>query len=65
MASVLISLDEYQGLKDEVGLLREALRNVLSVQLIRGDEGSTDIVSLAKALLEIDSIARAALKDKQ
>ena len=65
MASVLISLDEYQGLKDEVDLLREALRNVLSVQPIKGDEGSTDIVSLAKALIKIDSIARAALKDKQ
>ena len=65
MASVLISLDEYQGLKDEVDLLREALRNVLSVQPIKGDEGSTDIIALAKALLEIDSIARAALKEKE
>jgi hypothetical protein len=64
MASVLISLDEYQGLKDKVDLLREALRNVLSVQPIKGDEGSTDIISLAKALLEIDSIARAALKER-
>ena len=62
MASVLISLEEYQWLKDEVELLREALQNVLSVQPIKGDEGSTDILSLAKALLEIDSIARAALK---
>lgn len=48
---------------DEVERLREALRNVLSVQPIRGDEGSTDIIALAKALLEIDSIARDALKE--
>ena len=50
---------------DEIEQLREALRNVLSVQPIKGDEGSTDIVSLAKALLEIDSIARDALKEKE
>ena len=50
---------------DEIERLREALRNLLSVQPIRGDEGSTDIVSLAKALLEIDSIARDALKEKE
>ena len=49
----------------EIERLREALRNVLSVQPIKGDEGSTDIISLAKALLEIDSIARAALKEKK
>lgn len=48
----------------EVERLREALRNVLSVQPIKGDEGSADIVSLAKALLEIDTIARAALAEK-
>lgn len=50
---------------DEIERLREALRNVLSVQPIKGDEGSTDIIALAKALLEIDSIARAALKEKE
>ena len=50
---------------DEIEQLREALRNVLSVQPIKGDEGSTDIIALAKALLEIDSIARAALKEKE
>ena len=50
---------------DEIERLREALQKVLSVQPIRGDEGSLDIVSLAKALLEIDSIARAALKEKE
>ena len=49
----------------EIERLREALRNVLSVQPIKGDEGSTDIIALAKALLEIDSIARAALKEKE
>ena len=50
---------------DEIERLRGALEKVLSVQPIKGDEGSTDIVSLAKALLEIDSIARAALKGKE
>lgn len=50
---------------NEVDRLREALEKVLSVQPIRGDEGSTDIIALAKALLEIDSIARAALKEKE
>ena len=50
---------------DEIERLREALEKVLSVQPIKGDEGSTDIVSLAKALLEIDTIARAALKEKE
>jgi hypothetical protein len=50
---------------DEIEQLREALRDVLSVQPIKGDEGSTDIIALAKALLEIDSIARAALKEKE
>jgi len=49
----------------EIERLREALEKVLSVQPIKGDEGSTDIVSLAKALLEIDTIARAALKEKE
>jgi len=49
----------------EIERLREALRNVLSVQPIKGDEGSADIVSLAKALLEIDTIARDALKEKE
>ena len=48
----------------EIERLREALEKVLSVQPIKGDEGSTDIISLAKALLEIDSIARAALKER-
>ncbi len=51
--------------RKEIERLREALENVLSVQPIKGDEGSTDIIALAKALLEIDSIARAALKDKE
>ena len=50
---------------DEIERMREALKKVLSVQPIKGDEGSTDIISLAKALLEIDSIARAALKEKE
>lgn len=50
---------------DEIERLREALEKVLSVQPIKGDEGSTDIVSLAKALLEIDSIARVTLKEKE
>ena len=50
---------------DEIERLREALEKVLSVQPIKGDEGSTDIIALAKALLEIDSIARAALKEKE
>ena len=49
----------------EIERLREALQKVLSIQPIRGDEGSTDIIALAKALLEIDSIARAALKEKE
>ena len=49
----------------EIERLREALEKVLSVQPIKGDEGSTDIIALAKALLEIDSIARAALKEKE
>ena len=49
----------------EIERMREALEKVLSVQPIKGDEGSTDIVSLAKALLEIDSIARAALKGEE
>ena len=49
--------------RKEIERLREALRNVLSVQPIKGDEGSTDIISLAKALLEIDSIARIALRE--
>ncbi len=51
--------------RKEIERLREALENVLSVQPIKGDDGSTDIIALAKALLEIDSIARAALKDKE
>lgn len=50
---------------DEIERLREALEKVLSVQPIKGDEGSTDILCLAKALLEIDSIARAALTEKE
>ena len=50
---------------DEIERMREALEKVLSVQPIKGDEGSTDIIALAKALLEIDSIARAALKEKE
>jgi hypothetical protein len=49
----------------EIERLREALRNVLSVQPIKGDEGSTDMIALAKALLEIDSISRAALKGEE
>ena len=57
--------EEIELLRKERDGLREALQKVLSVQPIRGDEGSTDIIALAKALLEIDSIARAALKDKQ
>ena len=48
---------------DEIERLRNALQNVLSAQPIKGDEGSTDIIALAKALLEIDSIARDALKE--
>lgn len=56
---------ELAEIKDaEIERLREALEKVLSVQPIRGDEGSADIISLAKALLEIDSIANAALKEK-
>ena len=51
--------------EDEIERLREALEKVLSVQPIKGDEGSADIVSLAKALLEIDTIARDALKEKE
>ena len=50
---------------DDMKRMREALKKVLSVQPIKGDEGSTDIIALAKALLEIDSIARAALKEKE
>jgi len=50
---------------DEIERLRKTLERVLSVQPIKGDEGSTDIIALAKALLEIDSIARAALKEKE
>lgn len=50
---------------DEIEQLREAFHEVLRVQPIKGDEGSTDIIALAKALLEIDSIARAALKEKE
>ena len=50
---------------DEIERLREALERVLNVQPIRGNEGSADIIALAKALLEIDSIARAALKEKE
>ena len=50
--------------KERDGLL-EALGNILSVQPIKDNEGSADIISLAKALLEIDSIARAALKEKE
>ena len=49
----------------EIERLREALEKVLSVQPIKGDEGSTDMIALAKALLEIDSIARDALKEKE
>ena len=60
-----ITLDHLIKLRTENERLREALRNVLSVQPIKGDEGSTDIISLAKALLEIDSIARAALMENQ
>ena len=56
---------EIELLRKERDGLREALEKVLSVQPIKGDEGSTDIIALAKALLEIDSIARDALKDKQ
>ena len=51
--------------RKEIERLREALQNILSVQPIKGDEGSADIVSLAKALLEIDTIARDALKEKE
>lgn len=50
---------------DEIEQLRKAFHEVLSVQPIKGDEGSTDILCLAKALLEIDSIARTALKEKE
>ena len=56
---------EIELLRKERDGLREALEKVLSVQPIKGDEGSTDIIALAKALLEIDSIARAALKEKE
>lgn len=61
-----ITLQDILTRKDaEIDRLREALEKVLSVQPIKGDEGSTDIIALAKALLEIDSIARAALKEKE
>ena len=50
---------------DEIKRLRKALERISNVQPIRGNEGSTNIISLAKALLEIDSIDRDALKDKQ
>jgi len=49
----------------EIERLREALQNILSVQPIKDNEGSADIISLAKALLEIDSIARVTLKEKE
>jgi len=57
--------DEIELLRKERDGLREALEKVLSVQPIKGDEGSTDMIALAKALLEIDSIARDALKEKE
>lgn len=50
---------------DEIERLRKTLERVSNVQPIRGNEGSTDIISLAKALLRIDRIARAALKEKE
>ena len=50
---------------DEIERLREALEKVLSVQPIKGNQGSTDIIALAKALLEIDRIARATLKEEE
>ena len=50
---------------DEIERLRKTLERVSNIQPIRGNEGSTDIISLAKALLRIDRIARAALKEKE
>ena len=50
---------------DEIERLRKTLERLLSVQPIRGNEGSADIISLAKALLRIDRIVRAALKEKE
>jgi len=53
------------GAADEIERLRKALERVSNVQPIRGNEGSTNIISLAKALLRIDRIARDALKEKE
>ena len=64
MFEIITNRNEIELLRKERDGLREALEKVLRVQPIKGDEGSTDIVSLAKALLEIDSIAIAALKEK-
>ena len=50
---------------DEIKRLRKALERISNVQPIRGNEGSTNIISLAKALLRIDRIARDALKEKE
>jgi hypothetical protein len=58
-------VERIQELEAEIERLRKAFHEVLSVQPIKGDEGSTDILCLAKALLEIDSIARTALKEKE
>ena len=49
----------------EIERLRKTLERVSNIQPIRGNEGSTDIISLAKALLRIDRIARGALKEKE
>ena len=50
---------------DEIERLRKTLERVSNVHAIRGNEGSADIISLAKALLRIDRIVRAALKEKE
>jgi len=50
---------------DEIERLRKTLERVSNVHPIRGNEGSADIISLAKALLRIDRIVRAALKEKE
>ena len=51
MASVLISLEEYQELKDENERLREALDDM--IQFVRKEYGSNDVrVQAAEAVLK-------------
>jgi PHD/YefM family antitoxin component YafN of YafNO toxin-antitoxin module len=53
MASVLISLEEYQELKDEIERLREALADIANI-VNPYEDGDT-----------MQEIARAALKEKE